>query len=298
MSKKHTHTRIQSRFCTRLLIPRSSAERGVSPRSRSANEATGRGYLPQHLHPRVPATCAAATLGTATSGWRLCTTPSPLFSLTCIHKFPILQQHLLADGISTLSGLHRVFAITLLFPSCRPCFFFPFPSRTSRRSAPVVKPANACRRFQCRRRLQFPRYLARRSPLLRLQLLARFPGLASRSRPLVAALISLPSPQPTPSLPAEALGLRFCRRRVFAAASLWARKAQHLVAILQRKSRYSNLPPSLASHNLRIWVLPSNLHFVIRSLCSRHAGQGITDRSPLQHRRSIASPPSRDRQTI
>jgi hypothetical protein len=44
-------------------------------------------------------------------GWALCTTPSPLFSLTCIHKFPILQQHLLADGISTLSGLHRVFVI-------------------------------------------------------------------------------------------------------------------------------------------------------------------------------------------
>lgn len=249
MSKKHTHahhTRIPSRFCTLFFIPRSSAERGVSPRSRSAAmQATGRGYLPQHLHPRVPATCATAAPGTATSGWRLCTTPSPLFSLTCIHKFPILQQHLLADGISScLVCIVFLSSLGFLSSSCRPCFFFPPPL------SPVLtlcyssrQARNACRRLQCRRRLQFPRYLARRSPLLRLQLLARFPGLASRSRPLVAALSSLPSPQPIPSLPADASGLRFCRRRFFATASLWARKAQHLVAILQRKSRFSNLPP-------------------------------------------------------
>lgn len=198
-----------------------------------------------------------------------------------------------------LSGLHRVFVIPrFLFSSCRPCFFFPFPlSHVSTLCSAARQARNACRRLQCHRRLQFPRHLARRSPLLRLQLLARFPDLASRSRPLVAALISLPSPQPTPSLPADALGLRFCHRRVFATASLWARKAQHLVAILQRKSRYSNLPPSLASHNLRIWVLFSDQHFVIRSLCSTHAGKGITDHSPLQHRRFIC-PPSRDRQAI
>lgn len=67
-----------------------------------------------------------------------------LRSLTCIHKFPILQQHLLADGISTLSGLHRVFVITrfLFFLLLLvPVSFFPCPLVARSDALLLVKPA-------------------------------------------------------------------------------------------------------------------------------------------------------------
>lgn len=188
MSKNHT--RIQSRFCTLFFIPRSSAERGVSPRSRSA----AKGHR-SRVPPAAPAPTGTRYMRRGhsryryKSGWRLCTTPSPLFSLTCIHKFPILQQHLLADGISSLSGLHRVFVLTrFLFSSCRPWFFFSLPlSHVLTLCCSSSQARNACRRLQCHRRLQFPRYLAAEAPFCVCNC-----SLASQALPLDRGLSSLP----------------------------------------------------------------------------------------------------------
>ncbi|UKZ95744.1 uncharacterized protein TrAFT101_010560 [Trichoderma asperellum] len=195
-------------------------------RKPTKNDPGGQRWLPIEVAAQVTGTCRnTCTHGYplhAPRAWQGTATPwvealhhtfTSLRSLTCIHKFPILQQHLLADGIST------------------------FPQRLS--PPPQVLPTKSIPSIPRQPNPPFASAIARSLPRLCVS------PVASRLCPALTPLASADT-----LIARRSLGAALLPSPILPAASQWARKAQHLVAILQQKSRFSNLPPSLASHNL------------------------------------------------